>query len=116
MPWPYNAPTATIANGASLSGAIDLGGQLLCSIALPSGWTTASITFQASHDNATYRNVYSTDGTELTVTTPAADRHIVLDPANFAGVQFVKIRSGTSGASVNQGGSRDLILGLRNST
>jgi len=116
MSWPYNAPTATIATGAALSGAIDLGGQLLCSIALPSGWTTASLTFQASHDNVTYRNVYSTDGTELTVTSATADRHVVLDPANFAGVQFVKIRSGTSGTPVNQTGGDDLILGLSNST
>lgn len=111
MAWPYVTATATIADGASLSGVVNLGGKLLCSIAMPSGWTAADLTFQGSHDDATYRNIYNDDDTEYTVQA-AADRHIILDPAKFAGVQYIKIRSGTSGASVNQSGGDNLILGL----
>lgn len=113
MPWPFNTQTATIANGASLSGAVNLGGGLLSAIAMSSSWTAASLSFQASDDGSTWRDVYNDDGTEYTASA-AASRHIAIDPSKFSGAQQVKVRSGTTTTPVNQsGGDRALLLVVR---
>lgn len=103
--------TATIANGASLSGAIDLSTGKLARIAMPASWTAANLTFQASYDGATYNDLYDQNGTEYTVTA-AASRSILVPFADFIGIRYLKIRSGTSGAAVNQGADRTLNLVL----
>jgi hypothetical protein len=112
MRTPISGIVATIANGAALSGAIDLDGYTLCGIQMPSAWTTANLTFQVSADGATYADVYSDSGGEYTVTA-AASRYIVLNPADFAGMRFLKVRSGTTGTPVNQGGARTMLLNVR---
>jgi hypothetical protein len=98
----------TIANGASLSGAIEFKGRPL-RIIMPSAWTTANLTFQTSYDGVNYANLYDDSGNEETVTA-AASREIDLDDTVFAGVAFMKIRSGNSGTPVNQGAQRELIV------
>lgn len=102
---------ATIANGASLSAAVGLGLHRVYAIQMPSAWTAASLTFQASYDNSTFANVYDDTGTELTITV-AASRFVILDPVKFLGIRAIKVRSGTSGAAVNQGAERLLQLVL----
>ena len=102
--------TATIANGASLSGAVDLNNAHLVGIVMPSGWTAASLTFQVSRDGGvTFADYYSATA-EYEVTTAAASRSIGFAPADFAGVDAIKVRSGTSGTPVNQGAARVLTL------
>lgn len=115
MAWPYVSATATITSGQSLSGAVGLGGRLLGALVMPSGWTTAVLTFQASDDGTTFRNVYDEFGNEYTVQA-AVDRHILLDPSKFSGCDAIKIRSGTSGAAVNQGADRSIKLQMRDIT
>jgi hypothetical protein len=106
----------TIANNESLSSAAwiwrnnHLG--TVAAIVMPADWTAADLTFQASVDNSTYWNVYDADDAEVTVQA-AEDRHIILDPADFAGCPYLKVRSGTSGAAVNQGAARTIQLVLR---
>jgi hypothetical protein len=104
--------TATIANGASLSGANDLAGAALIRILMPATWTAAVLTFSVSNDNATYYDLYDQFGVEMTGQA-AASRAIILSPSDFIGWRYVKIRSGTSASPVNQGGSRDVILATR---
>ena len=101
-----------IANGQSLSAAAQVGGYLLCGIIMPSAWTAAALTFQASKDGTTYNNLYSDGGVEHTVVADAS-RHIKIDPQDFAGVQYVKVRSGTSGTPVAQGAARTITLVVR---
>ena len=104
---------ATIANGSALSGVLNLGGLRLFDIVVPSPWTTANLTFQYSPDNgATWANMYDIAGNELTALA-AAGRGIALDPTLFAGIQFMQIRSGTSGTPVNQTQNSTLQLILR---
>ncbi len=117
MAWPHATPTVTIANAAALSDAADiggtqLGGRLLGAIIMPADWTAAVLTFQASDDGVTYRNVYDEFGIEYTVQA-AVDRHILLDASRFAGVPYLKVRSGTSASAVNQGAERIIKLQLR---
>ena len=101
---------ASIANGASLSGAVVLPpAEYLCGISMPAAWTAANLTFQASFDGTTYYDLYDQDGTELNITA-AASRHIVLNPDNFWGFKWLKVRSGTTGTPVNQGAARTITL------
>lgn len=108
--------SAVIANGASLSGVIDIGTMLLTGIDMPSSWTAADLTFAASATvDGTYDPVFDSDGNELTVTA-AASRFLALTSAEvdlLSAARFLKIRSGTSGAAVNQGGARTLVAVLK---
>lgn len=109
-----DAVAAVIANGASLTAAIDLGNTRLSRIAIPASWTTANLTFVVSYDGTTYNDLYDSSGTEVTATA-AASRSISLHSlyALFQDVRWLKIRSGTSGTPVNQGGDRTLQLAVR---
>lgn len=102
---------ATILNGASLSAAIDLGTAKIARIDMPSAWTAASITFAVSLDGVTYVNLYDAAGVEVTITT-AVDRAIYIATDAFKTVRYVKVRSGTAGAAVNQGANRIITLVL----
>jgi len=109
-----NWVTTTITNGTSLSPAIDLAdyGYRPIAIVMPAAWTAANLTFQGSHDGSTFNNLYTSAGVEYLVTA-AASQYIILNPADFLGVQVLKIRSGTSGTPVNQGADRTLSLVIK---
>lgn len=118
--WPLNSAlfevtTATIADSASLSGAVDLSSNkgTLVAIQTPAGWTTAVITFQASYDGSTWCNLYNASGVEVATGSIVASYYVALDPADFAGIRYLKVRSGTAAAAVAQAGGDTLQLVLR---
>lgn len=100
--------TATIANGESLSDAIDLTGYSLVAIVMPSVWTAANLTFQAGATAAALADVYDSSG-ELSVTA-AASRFITVSPDAFVALRHLKVRSGTTGSPVNQAAERSITL------
>ncbi len=100
--------TVTIANGASLSGAVDLGGRKLVGIIMPDTWTAAALTFQASPDGTNFFNVYD-DPTERRLTV-AASYYSALNISDWVGFRWLKIRSGTAASAVNQAAERTLTL------
>lgn len=100
--------TAVIANGASLSGAVDLGGRKLVAIIMPGTWTAASLTFQGSVDGTNFFNVY--DGATERALTVAANYYSALAIGDWVGFRWLKIRSGTAGTPVNQAAERTLTL------
>lgn len=105
---------AVIATGTSLSAAVDLRGYSLVAIQMPaSGWTSASLTFQASSDGVLYQNVYDRFGNEVTVVASGGARFIQLDPADWLGAAYIKVRSGTSGSPTNQTGGDTVTLVCR---
>lgn len=108
--------TVTIANGASLSSAAAVGGKgaIVTAIIMPAAWTAAGLSFQASHDGTTWYEVIKTDGNAVEVTAPAADEWIVLPTTLIGPVPYLKVRSGTSAAPVNQLAERTLTLVSRN--
>lgn len=106
MPYPQVQRPATILSGASLSQGLYLGGRLV-SIQTPASWTAAVLTFQGSQDGITYADYYDANGTEVSVTA-AANQLIAVGPDPSA--VFIKVRSGTSGAPVNQAADRVLNL------
>jgi len=102
---------ATIALDGTLSGAVPIGGAA-CALLMPAAWTAATITFQAGHEEAgviTYRDLYDQDGDEVELTV-AVDRHVILNPAEFLGVEHLKIRSGTAAAPVQQVAAREIYV------
>ena len=94
---------ATIEGGSSLSDAVDLLETRTVAFQLPSSINGAtSLTFQASADGVTYSNVHESDGDELTYTVAASRFVRVADMLDFAGVRYLKVRTGTSGAATAQ--------------
>jgi hypothetical protein len=112
MPDYFEYLPVTIAINESLSSKVRLAGYLLCGIIMPAAWDAASLTFQNSIDDTNFANIYDSAGAEKTVTAAAA-RHIMLDPSEFAGIGMIKVRSGTSGAAVNQTAARTIYLVVR---
>lgn len=102
MAYPLSFPTATIPDGESISDAVSIGDGLLVGLIVPSGWTDASITLQASPDDSDYFDVHDKAGTEVSFTVDEA-QFIAIDPP-MRGLGFVKLRSGASGSEVAQSG------------
>ncbi len=102
-----------IANGTSLSAAVNLGGLELVGVAMPAAWTAASLTFAGLAADGTYGKIQNEAGTELTITSPGAQLYIALSQAVTGvvrGLGSIKVRSGTAGTPVNQGADRTLWL------
>lgn len=91
----FRTETVTIANGATVSSAIDLQGCTMCGIILPAAFTGVALTFQVSDDNVTYQAAYNTSNTALSATV-AQGRSYMLTPTDFAGVRYVKLVSGSA--------------------
>lgn len=109
---PLASVDVTIANGESLSGAVDLNGCALFGVIMPAAWTAANLSVQTSLDNATFNNVYDSFGNEYLITA-AASRRIIVPVGDLPCVKWIKIRSGTSGSAVAQGGARTITLLVR---
>jgi hypothetical protein len=101
--------TATIANGASLSGAVEVASARPIGLALPT-ITSAVITFQGSHDGVTFYDAVDLAGAEITLGAATTGAKYFSLPDTLRGVAWLKIRSGTSAAPVAQGAQRDLQL------
>jgi hypothetical protein len=94
----------TIAAGASLSTVAGIGDHIFVGYIMPAVWTAAPLTFQVSDDaGVTWNDLYDDTGAEVKATATTAGRRIaILNLAPFAGVTFLKVRSGTGAAPVNQ--------------
>lgn len=113
MPFPSGNTTATIADGAALSGAVDLRGTTLLGVMTPAAWTAAAITFDVSIDGTTYAPLYDSTGAEVTIPSAsiatAAGRAFALDPVWGVAWNYLKVRSGTAAAPVNQSGAARVL-------
>jgi hypothetical protein len=94
-----------------LSASIDLIEKSPVGIKMES-WTAGNLTFQVSHNNSDFGNMYDAAGGEIIVTADT-DIFITLDPKDFVGAQYIKIRSGTAGTPVAQAAARELGLIVR---
>ncbi len=101
--------TVTIANGASLSDAAAPGNGKVVGIQLPT-FTSASLTFQGSFDGVTFANLRNADGTTETSVGATVGDLTILAPAALEACAFIKVRSGTAAAPVNQGAARTIQL------
>lgn len=96
---------SSIAVSTTTSGAIDLGGTTLLGVQLPAAFTGTSISFQAATSfGGTYQTVIDGSGSTLSKTV-SQGKYLLLDPSEFAGLQFIKIVS-----SATEAAQRDLTL------
>lgn len=100
---------AVIAANQSVSAGVDLGTERLHRIEMPAAWDAASITLLTKSAAGVWGPVYL-DTAEYVVTATGALRHIVLNPSVTYGLQHVQVRSGVTGAAVNQTEERTLKL------
>jgi hypothetical protein len=80
---------------------------------MSTAWTAATVGFQGNVDGSTsFFAVKNTIGDDLTFAT-TANQIIVFDPAQFSGLQLIKLVSETTaGVAVAQGAARVIKLGL----
>ena len=95
----------TIANGASLSPAIDLRGYEPLAIQMPAAWTAAGLSFEVSDDGIAYADLYNTSG-EYTLTVDTSRAIALSNPNELSAFKYIKVRSGTTGTPVLQGADR----------
>lgn len=108
---------ATIASGASLSGAVDLGvtngWNAFCGVIFPATFTGTTASFQVSNElDGTYANLHDQGGTEVTLTV-AASRVVCFSEdtrSKLGPWRFLKIRSGTAASPTTEGAERILRL------
>lgn len=105
-----NSPLpVVIANGVQESAAFPTGGMTLVGIILPAAFTGTALTFEVSSSLAgTYVPLCNTlSGTPLSYTV-AQGTYCAIDPKDFQGIQFLKIKSGS-----NEGAARTLLCSLK---
>lgn len=93
----------SIASGGTTSGMADLQNRRLLAIQMPAAFTGSALTFQGSHDGETFATLYSS-GSDVSVAV-AAGKYVAIDPAIFAGVEYLKVISGSA-----EGAARELQL------
>lgn len=97
-----------IANAATASAALDLGSGTVCGIYIPSSFTGTSITFTSALTfTGTYAPVKDGAGAAVSKTVAAGD-YVYLDPAIFAGIQYIKVVSGSA-----EGAARTVTFAVR---
>lgn len=119
---PSYVPVVIPAGATGLSNEVNIGEKVLVGIIMPATWVAAAITFLAADARGgtqgvvkTFLSLQDESGTEVKVTSPAANTFITITRTNVMnGVQLLKLRSGTAGTPVDQTASRTLTLVLRN--
>ena len=87
-----------IANGSQESGGVFIKGATLSGVYIPAVFTGTAISFLASHDGQNFSPVMDGQGNEISRTV-SAGQYIALDPTTFAGINHLKIKSGTAEAA-----------------
>jgi len=88
--------TITDAENTTPTNGVDLLGMTLVGIICPSTFDGTTITFTACDtQDGTYLPVYDKTGAQYSITT-AASRYVILPPADFAGIRFIKPVTGTN--------------------
>lgn len=99
--------TATILSGATDSDVIDLAGRTLCGISMPAAFTGTALTFKIDNGGSTYQLMADGAGADVSKTV-AASKYIKLNPSDFAGVDKLKLVSGSA-----EGADRQIVVHVR---
>lgn len=90
-----------IAASGTISDTISIANQTLVGIQMPASWSAADLTFRVSPDNVDFSDMYDQFGNEFVVKT-SASRFVVLNPADWVGIKYLAVRSGTAASPVAQ--------------
>jgi hypothetical protein len=108
----YATRTVIIPNNESLSGVVGLLGYALAGIVMPSSWTAADLTFRVANAyEGTYYDLYDDNGIEVVAKVAASHAiGVKRHKDTIAPFLYLKVRSGTAGTPVAQGGARTIVL------
>jgi hypothetical protein len=98
--------TAVIANGQTVSGAVNLADRLPVALQMPAAFTGASVSFQGSFDGTTFQAVFV--GGAAYSELVAASENVVLDSSMFLGFRQIKVVSASA-----EGAARSVVVLLR---
>lgn len=101
-----NTYSATIANGQSLSAALQLNNLKPLVIIMPADWDNASLTFMISDDGLTYSYLYAENGNPIMIS-PAQGQAFKVEDL-LPRFPYMKIQSGDIDTPVNQSASRTI--------
>jgi hypothetical protein len=107
--------TLTIASGASVSGSLDTANTDLIGFLSPAAWTTAGLTLEVSIDNSSWlATVFDSFGIAINYySSLTASAAYNVDFANLLPFRYVRFRSGTGAAPVNQAAARTFTALVR---
>ena len=94
--------TATIARSSSLSTIVDVGGNYVVGIIMPDIWTEARVSVQVSPDGVIFHDLFDFNFGEL-IFSATNGVAIAVDHRRLLMARYIKLRSGTRGAPINQG-------------
>lgn len=102
------AASVVIANAAQSSSVLKTGGLTLCGFFIPAAFTGTALTFEAcSTVDGTFVPLKTSGGSALSFTV-AASGYYAVDPKDFQGVAFLKLKSGSA-----EGAARTIICSLK---
>ncbi|UVJ46212.1 hypothetical protein NVV94_12130 [Pseudomonas sp. LS1212] len=106
--------TVTLSTAASgVSDSVNVTGLTLSCVQMSTAWDSAGIGFETNVDGSTSFFPVRNSAGDFLVFQAAANRVVAFDPAQFAGLQLLKLTSiTTTGAAVAQSSNRVLKLGL----
>ena len=109
-----NTRNIIIANGASVSNAINLTDTNLLGFITPAAWTTAALSIEVSLDGSTWFSPYDYTGAATGyLASPAVASAYAVDFSALLPWKQARFRSGTSAAPVNQGAERVFSVVMR---
>jgi hypothetical protein len=102
--------TATIPRDGSLSNVLDCSIGKPVFIYMPAAWTPATLSFQISADGATFTDLFTREGQELSFNVLGATA-VRIDP-KWSAMTFVRLRSGSREKAIPQAAVRDIVITL----
>lgn len=103
--------TVSIANGASVSGTIDLLRTAIVGFVAPASWTTAALNIEVSTDGTSWSSLYDAYGSATgSLSALVAGAAYAVDMVSLLPFRYVRLRSGTSASPVNQAAQRDFKI------
>lgn len=106
------ATAYTIANAASVSDVACLNGVAIIGIIMPAAWTAAALTVEVSADGTNFTGLAYNDagGQCNSIATPAPGSAYAFSLAGLLPYRYVRLRSGTTAAPVNQAADRIITV------
>jgi hypothetical protein len=99
--------------GESLSDALDCREGDIVRLTMPGDWTPANLTFSISTDGALFNDLFTPDGTEVTMKVEPNAAVIVAHLSEYLrAIAFLKVRSGTRHYPVAQAELREFAIAI----
>lgn len=102
----------TIPSGQSVSGSVLLNDTALLGLIMSAAWTAAALTIEVSADDVVYSGLaYDDTGAQCnSIASPTAGSAHALNIAGLLPYQYIRLRSGTTAAPVNQAAERSITV------